>query len=299
MLHEKKIDKNMLYNLLKELANKYRKYNKHDYAELVIVGGGSVVLNYNFRIETMDVDAIIHANSVIYDIAISLSSKYGISSHWLNSDFTILSSYSPKLLEVAKPYAVFNNGHFVIRTVGLEYLIAMKMQSGRFYSDDITDIIGILATEKKAGNEINYTTIMDAAHYLYGDKLAITETIDSMVQKYCNMSDSELWTMYNEEKNMAAKIKTDVKAVEREKGDFGKEDAKNIAEQIRRKMSQNDTVLNQSNDEIMVPKGVRGERTSIKGFINQAKNGSFGSANNGNSNQSSMGTGQNGIKPLS
>lgn len=43
---------------------------------------------------------------------------------------------------------------------------------------------------------------------------------------------------------------------------------------------------------IEVPKGIRGERTSIRGFISQAKGGS--SAINGNSNHSSLGAGQNG-----
>ena len=83
------LNKDLIDTLLKEMANKYRKIDKKGYqpVDIIIVGGGSVVLNYGFRTSTIDVDAIINASNSIKDIALDLSYKYKISSHWFNSDF--------------------------------------------------------------------------------------------------------------------------------------------------------------------------------------------------------------------
>lgn len=43
---------------LKELAKEYKKRNKNVPAELILVGGASVLINYGFREMTTDIDAI-------------------------------------------------------------------------------------------------------------------------------------------------------------------------------------------------------------------------------------------------
>jgi len=54
-----KINKDQIDLLLKELAKAYRgKYGKNARVELIIVGGGSIMINYGFRDQTDDLDIL-------------------------------------------------------------------------------------------------------------------------------------------------------------------------------------------------------------------------------------------------
>ena len=58
--------KDNLDQYLKELSNEYRKCSgKIMPAEIILIGGASVVINYGFREMTYDMDAIIEAASTM------------------------------------------------------------------------------------------------------------------------------------------------------------------------------------------------------------------------------------------
>ena len=64
MLSDKPFTKENLDQYLKELAKEYRKRSgKNTPAEIILIGGASVVINYGFREMTYDADAIITASS--------------------------------------------------------------------------------------------------------------------------------------------------------------------------------------------------------------------------------------------
>ena len=236
----KALNRDLIDMLLKEMANRYRKIDRKGYqpVEIIIVGGGSVVLNYGFRPSTIDVDAIINASDSLKDIAIELSVKYEISSHWFNSDFTILPSYSPRLLEKSEFYKSYNNGKFNIRTVKAEYLIAMKMQSGRLYNDDIPDVIGVIASEKRNGNDISFDKITSALLYLYGDNVSVSEDIMKRVSGYCELSVDELWAEYDNIQNKTQSVKEEIMKNENKEKIKGKQDAKELSQKLFEKLSQ-------------------------------------------------------------
>ena len=140
---------------LKELAKEYRKQGgKAMPAELVLIGGASVLINYGFRNMTTDVDAMISGASAMKDAIHRVGDRYGLPNGWLNSDFTHTDSYTPKLAEHAKHYRTFANV-LSIYTVSAEYLIAMKLRSGRQYKNDLSDVLGILAEHEKNGAPIS------------------------------------------------------------------------------------------------------------------------------------------------
>ena len=83
---------------LKELAKEYRKQvGKGMPAELVLIGGASVLINYGFRNMTTDIDALIWAASAMKDAISRVGNRYDLPSSWLNADFTNTDSYSTKL----------------------------------------------------------------------------------------------------------------------------------------------------------------------------------------------------------
>ena len=128
---------------LSAVAKEYRKrVGKAMPAELILIGGASVLINYGFRNATTDVDAVIEAASSMKDAINAVGDRMGLPNGWLNADFRQTESYSPKLVEVSVYYRAFSN---VVRvcTVSAEYLIAMKLRAGRRYKNDLSDVIGL------------------------------------------------------------------------------------------------------------------------------------------------------------
>lgn len=152
---------------LKEVAKEFRKRNgKHMPAEMILVGGAAVLANYGFRDMTTDIDAVIHASSAMKDAINKVGDKFHLPNGWLNSDFMRTESYSSKIFEVSIYYKTFSN-ILSVRLVSAEYLIAMKLRSGRKYKNDLSDIIGILAEHEKMGYPITLEAVKDAVIMLY------------------------------------------------------------------------------------------------------------------------------------
>ena len=160
--------KENLDTLLKELAKEFKRQNGTAVpAEIILIGGAAILAGYGFREMTTDVDAVIHASSAMKEAVNRIGDKYNLPHGWLNSDFMRTASYSPKLEQFSVYYKTFSN-ILQVRTVSAEYLIAMKLRSGRKYKNDLSDIIGILAEHENRGNPISKDKIDMAAYNLYG-----------------------------------------------------------------------------------------------------------------------------------
>ena len=132
--------KENLDGYLKELAKAFRKRNGTSMpAEIILVGGAAILVNYGFRAMTTDIDAIIHAASSMKDAINEVGNRHDLPAGWLNTEFTQTGSFSPKLVEHSVYYRTFSNV-LQIRTVSAEYLIAMKLRSGRQYKNDLSDV---------------------------------------------------------------------------------------------------------------------------------------------------------------
>ena len=160
--------KENLDTLLKELAKEFKRQNGTAVpAEIILIGGAAILAGYGFRVMTTDVDAVIHASSAMKEAVNRIGDKYNLPHGWLNSDFMRTASYSPKLEQFSVYYKTFSN-ILQVRTVSAEYLIAMKLRSGRKYKNDLSDIIGILAEHENRGNPISKDKIDMAVYNLYG-----------------------------------------------------------------------------------------------------------------------------------
>ena len=136
-------------------------------AEIIIVGGASVVLNYGFRQGTIDVDVYIKSSSAMKDAIRIIRDRYDLSNDWMNDDFKYTSSFTPDIALYAKKYKTFSNIVHVY-TISGSYLIAMKMMSSRPYANDKSDIIGIISEHHIRGEDISLDDIKNAAEKLYG-----------------------------------------------------------------------------------------------------------------------------------
>lgn len=183
--------KENLDGYLNKLAKEFRKINGTKIkAEIILVGGASVLANYNFRDLTYDLDAVIRASSAMKDAINKVGDEHGLPNGWLNSDFKNTSSYSPKIIEYSKFYKQF--GYVLdVRTVPREYLVAMKLKSARSYKNDISDALGIISEEYKNGTPLTLEQIKTATTNLYGSWDVISDTAKEIVISALSSNDVE------------------------------------------------------------------------------------------------------------
>lgn len=154
-------------NCLKELAKEFRKRNGTNVpAEIILIGGASILINYGFREMTYDMDAIIRSSGTMKDAINIVGDRLGLPIGWLNTDFIHTNSYTPRLAEHSKYYKTFAN-ILQIRTISAEYLVAMKLMAGRQYKNDLSDIVGILSEQEERKEPLTFSTIQKAIIDLY------------------------------------------------------------------------------------------------------------------------------------
>lgn len=176
---------------LSALAKEFRKRNGTTMqAEIVLIGGASVLANYSFRDATYDVDAVINASSAMKEAINHVGDALSLPNGWLNTDFTKTRSYSPKLMEYSTYYKTFSH-ILTIRTIAGEYLIAMKLMAGRKYKNDLSDIIGILLEHQKNGKPIDKTKIDLAMQNLYGGWEKVPEDSKKFIDGVMQSGDYE------------------------------------------------------------------------------------------------------------
>ncbi len=158
---------------LKELAKDFKKRGRGTPAEMILVGGASVLINYEFRYASYDIDASYEAGSVMKESINAVGDKFGLPRGWVNDDFKKTASYTPNIIYHSDYYRTFSNV-LKIRTVRAEYLVAMKLVSGRQYKKDLSDIAGILYEQQMTGNPLSYNMIDKAVCELYGNWDGVT-----------------------------------------------------------------------------------------------------------------------------
>ena len=181
-MYDKPFTKENLDQYLKELAKEYRKRNgKTMPAEIILIGGASVLINYDFREITYDMDAIIQATSAMKEAINYVRDKFDLPHGWLNDDFMKTDSYTPRIIQFSKYYRTFSNV-VAFRTVTAEYLVAMKLRSGRQYKYDHSDVIGILWEQEKIGDPLSLERIKKAVEDLYDSYDVLTDEIKQFIE---------------------------------------------------------------------------------------------------------------------
>lgn len=196
MSSKTEITKENLDTFLKDLGKEFRKLNgKSVPAEIVLIGGAAILVNYGFRDMTTDVAAIIHVSSAMKEAINRVGDKHNLSNGWLNTDFMRTDSYTSKLDLYCKHYRTFSNV-LTVRTVSAEYLIAMKLKAGRSYKHDRSDIVGVLAEHKKRGEEISLDSVKTAVINLYGGWDSLSLEMQQFIENVYSVGDFD--RLYNE-----------------------------------------------------------------------------------------------------
>jgi predicted nucleotidyltransferase len=203
-----KITKDSIEIYIEELAKEYKKKNNNDkIATIIIVGGAAILLKYNFRKTTQDIDASIYSSKEMLDAIDKVSVDYNLPYKWINTDFENSPSYNDKLKDVSKYYQTYHN-KIEVRIIEGEYLIATKLKAGRSYKHDLSDIAGILWEHKKNGDEINKEKIIRAVEYLYDSWDNIPDNSKELFKRI--FEDNNYEQLYYEGINKEEKTRKDI-----------------------------------------------------------------------------------------
>ena len=204
MSAETPITKENLDTYLKAVAKQFRKLNgKAMPAEITLIGGASILINYGFRDSTYDVDALIQASSAMKDAINFVTDTMGLPNGWLNEDFRNTKSYTPRLVNYSKYYRTFSNV-MTVRTITGEYLVAMKLMAYRQYKHDLSDIVGILRDQQRAGDSLSFERIERAVKDLYNGWGNMPVDAQPMIRSILENQDLDaLYEAYTEEESAA------------------------------------------------------------------------------------------------
>ena len=181
-----------------ELGKELKKeFGRLAHFEIIIVGGGAILLNYEFRDTTQDVDFFATNRDLLKAASNRVGDKFGLPTGWLNSDFVRTKSYSAQIIGHSKYYRTFSNV-LAVRTVQGAYLVAMKLASLRPYKNDLSDIVGIVQAERKRAEKFTVREIADAYLELYNKELTedqlmvLQEAFDCEKIRYADVRKSEI-----------------------------------------------------------------------------------------------------------
>ena len=237
MSAETPITKENLDTYLKEIAKQFRKLNgKAMPAEITLIGGASILINYGFRDSTYDVDALIHASSAMKDAINYVTDTLGLPNGWLNEDFKNTKSYTPRLVNYSKYSRTFSNV-LTVRTINGEYLVAMKLMAYRQYKHDISDIVGILREQQNSGDPLTLERIDKAVKDLYDNWDNLPENAKNMIESI--LANEDMDALYEAYANEEAAAKDALITFEDKYPDVLKED--NLADILNHLLKEQNT----------------------------------------------------------
>lgn len=120
------LSRDQILEALSELAD--RLSSRGQQARIYIVGGAAIVLSFNSRDLTRDVDAQYTPRDVVEDVAQDVARQHGLPSDWLNAH---AAGFISPVVDDQKSEVIIENDLVEVRIASAEVLLAMKIRSSR------------------------------------------------------------------------------------------------------------------------------------------------------------------------
>ena len=130
---EFEMDKQAVLRLLEMLNSKLAGYGSH--AELFIVGGAAMALEYDADRLTSDIDAILKPRDIVLKAARDIAEEHNIPADWLNDAVSTLMPGT----EDASPRSVLSLSNLTVTAGSPEFILAMKSMVDRKSAADLDD----------------------------------------------------------------------------------------------------------------------------------------------------------------
>ena len=131
------ISRQQLHDAFRHLAG--RLAEQGIVGDVYVFGGAAIVLAYNGREATRDVDAVFEPREKIHEAAVEVAERLGLPRWWLNDQAT---SYLSRLRD-ENAAMIVDYPNLRVTAISPEHLLAMKALAARRYAD--MDDIALLA----------------------------------------------------------------------------------------------------------------------------------------------------------
>jgi hypothetical protein len=141
--------------------------------EIAVFGGAAIILGFDFREATQDIDALItQGHGQVVKAQEEVGKELGLPANWLNEQGT---SYLSKHSDFSMFRTYPSEGQFGLRVLMAtpQYLLAMKLLSFRSYGHDIQDIVELA---RRIGCTSEEGLLQLVKHY-YPDERVLPEKI--------------------------------------------------------------------------------------------------------------------------
>ena len=141
------IDKGQLHEAFRRLAVELQRDGT--VGDIYVFGGAVMVLAYDARQATRDVDALFKPRAKVHDAALRVADELGLPRWWLNDQDT---AYLPRGAD-ERAKLIFDHPNLRVTAVSVTHMLAMKALAARAYAD--IDDIKILC------DRLGVTTVAD------------------------------------------------------------------------------------------------------------------------------------------
>ena len=145
--------------------------------DITICGGASMVLNYETRQSTMDIDCF-RLEQRLKDNAIEIAASLGLEADWLNDNVCVTQSYTDALIKYRTEYGTF--GNLKVYTVKGLPLLCMKLVSFRPHSSDIEDCRALISILK---DKVSVEDVRYVVYQIYGDTTILSVDAELFLAK--------------------------------------------------------------------------------------------------------------------
>jgi len=155
-----------LRKLISELAIELNKKSKKTPVEhhLYIVGGAALVLGYNLRFATSDMDAVWSNQDYFRNCINKVAKRNKLNNGWCNMDVVLSKSYTPAITDEVNCHLAMRQGSLNVWVINLWLALCMKFIA--FRERDRNDI-KLIIDELRKDNIVNKDTVMAAFNDYY------------------------------------------------------------------------------------------------------------------------------------
>ncbi len=105
--------------------------------DICIYGGAAMILAFDARRATRDVDAIFLPHGVVVEVAREVAKELGLPLGWLNDGVSV---YVSSVADQGQP-SIYDHPNLRVRSVSARHLTAMKAHAARGYASDKEDLV--------------------------------------------------------------------------------------------------------------------------------------------------------------
>lgn len=113
---------------------------RHLVGDICVYGGAAMILAYDSRRVTRDVDGLFQPHGPILEQSRAVGRDMGLPDGWLNDNVSAFVSPVP---DARQPY-VYDHPHLRVRSVSARHLVAMKAIAARRYAEDRADLVTLI-----------------------------------------------------------------------------------------------------------------------------------------------------------